>query len=237
MVFKITAKKLTISSILLMDMDSVPLNQEDIPVLKLLKDRAQLLSDKPVSMIHLKHHFVSQQLKKDNVVYYQVRTDQFDGFVAPEVYGRKNRMNIILEKARERLEKSRDEGDADTPVVSEAELIRANEEKELKKFGQVQPFPTKWKWQFPWLEGKCTTPTLKRILQGKTVHSYLELDTVHQQEIADHVLVELFIYFRRSIPPRYLNLVLAEFIMTFPFLEDKQSNTGYVSTSRLKTET
>lgn len=109
------------------------------------------------------------------------------------------------------------------PLEKSLKKRKCNKRIDLK-FGQIRPYPTDFDWRFPW-EGSSSR--LKQVLQRQDRTGFNNLSSQLRREILDHLVAEFYVYFRRSIPPRYLDQVLVKLINQFPTLND-ESHSGFV---------
>lgn len=179
--------------------------------LEQLKQKSKDMISRPIKSIHSFELFHGVKLPPDLLIFQEVRDENYDGFFT---------CSDIVSKRRRK-----------TQNLS-SEVLREKERKyEKTAKGQVAPFPSKWSWKFSWSD--IEHKNLKSILFGP--QHKVEGDSLHHQqrrELLEHLVAEMFIYFRRGIPSVYLDLMMRTLISDFPALRDGKSPTGYVSCCR-----
>lgn len=138
-------------------------------------------------------------------------------------------LNVVLPKDKLKYQQERDEKcegffSALESSKKKTKKMKQDGNSNTRKFGQVKPFLNKFEWYFQWSD---STENLKKILQSDTVIGFNNLPCRERREILDHLVAEFFIYFRRSIPARYLDYVLTKFVNEFKCVND-QTESGFV---------
>lgn len=199
--------KLTISRISKIDLDSLTTDPKVLDVLQVLKNKGQLLLNKPLSTIRSRTIFRAVPLPQQKLVYRQTRSEGFDGFYhAIDLVSKLHRTKKLVNQGK-------------------AQEARENER---TKYGQVASVPTHFKWNFSWTEIKH--PSLEGMLKSPNITiNYKHLLKEQKEELVDHLAAELFFYFRKGIPCYYMNKVLDKLIMDFPCFNDQSTCLGFVS--------
>lgn len=192
-----------------MDVQKLSENERVKDILSILKDKALLMTERPMSLIKAKKLFRSTEVNSQPLVYREQRGDGFDGFF--------HALDPVSKIQRSKKKAAEGKG-------HEAMM------KERKKYGQVAAVPNEWCWTFSWTTIKH--PNLEKFLGNREKefnfrHSLSE----QRKELIDHLVAELFVYFRKGIPNYYLNKMLDKLMIDFPVFNDKATCTGYVSKS------
>lgn len=199
-------RTLTVSSIANYDVQSFSTNKDEIDVLLLLKEKSNLLLSRPLSRIQSRKIFRASSVPAQKLVYRESRGDGFDGyFHALDLVSKLQRTKKLVAKGK----------------AHEAK------EKERTKYGQVAQVPNKLKWTFSWTEIKH--PNLEKYLKDPTsVVNYKHMLSGELTELVDHLVAELFVYFRKGIPNYYMNKFLDKLVEDFPCFSDQSTCLGYV---------
>ena len=203
----IAEKDLTISRLVDMDLKTVTADKRILKYLRILQARSQDIKTRPLSLLHTLKLLQGVPLPQEELFYQEVRDKECDGFVTfLDIIGKERRAKEKATKTKGKNESSYD----------------------LKAKGQVKPFPHNWSWSFSWTQ--IIHENLEPILQCTTGEPLgRTLLTRQRRELIDHLIAELFIYFRRGIPTIYLEIVLRRLLAEHPSLSDGTSTTGYVS--------
>lgn len=186
------------------DINSIDIISKYKPLVQLLQDRCRLINRLPIDRLRRKPHLLHWILPKDELIYQQICTKDHEGFF------------IALDKSANKSKKNGLKSKENVKFV----------ESFLNKYGQIRPFPSSFSWKFPWSNSSEGLILILRNTNQENRFSFLL--NVHRREILDHLVAEFYIYFRRSIPPRYLDQVLLKFVNEFPSLKD-ESLSGFVS--------
>lgn len=152
-------------------------------------------------MIGLKTAWIGVKLEPDVLIFQEHMTRDFEGFCSlldtkGETYREKKLIKFL-------------KADPHFPRT-----IEDMNEKELKKFGQVRPWPIQFRWKFPWDGPKSKSSTdLKEYIKRPPTISFLNLPSKIRDGIVEHLVVELFFYFRRSVPSRYLDRIIEKLMI------------------------
>lgn len=209
-----------LNTVNMVDFDLSKLTYEDTddgPLMEILKDRCKLLSLRPLTLIQRKIAWTGVRLENDTLVYQQLQTKDCEGFHT------NNDMRSSCYRRKKILQCNNQENGQDSKVDQYLKL-------QVMKFGQVKPFPVKFEWKFLWNgRNSLSSIELKDIMKKGNKTPFLNLSESVKSEIIDHLVVELFVYFRRSVPSRYLDRVLERLIVDFPWIDDQDSYNGTVS--------
>lgn len=175
--------------------------------LQILKNRSNDIISRPIKLLHSFELLRGVELPPDRLKFQETADGMFDGFYAHvDIIGKRKRKEKKESMSKEALEKE-----------SEYEIMAK---------GQIVPFPSNWTWNFSWT--KIPHPNLKSILEGPNLPGKLLLPK-QRRELIEHLVAELFIYFRRGIPTIYSDLMMRKLVQDFPALLDDKSFSGYVS--------
>lgn len=176
--------------------------------MSILKDKAILMESRPLKLVNTKKLFRATTLVEQNLEYREQRGDGKDGFF--------HALDPISKIQRSKKKVSEGKG-------QEAMI------KERTKYGQVAAVPNEWTWNFSWTA--IRHPHLEQFLSRSSEKTFNFRHTLREQrkELVDHLVAELFVYFRKGIPNYYMNKMLDKLMIDFPVFSDNSTCTGYVS--------
>lgn len=186
-----------------------------------LQDKCKLMKLRPLRLIARKPAWMTVNIENDDLVYQETRNATHEGYCTlSDIKGERYRKKKVLESLT---------GDTSDQLIVE----RINQQT-IHKFGQVRPWPINFSLKFPWKGARSkSTSDLKELLRQPPTTSLLDLPLKIKDEIVEHVVLELFHYFRRSVPSRNIEKALELLLSEFPWMNDECTYNGLVRLDHL----
>lgn len=203
--------QLTVPRLTKLDILSITAVKGEMDILTILQKKANLMVERPLSMLRNRKLFRGVSLSNQALDYRQVSDGTFKGF-----YHALDPVSMI-QRARE---------------VEKGKSAEAKE-KDMAKYGQVAAVAHNFEWNFSWTD--ICHPALKKYLNGeKKIFNTVHMLKREREELVNHLVGELFFYFRQGIPNYYMNFFLDKLVSDFPCFNDRRSCHGYVGIQQIE---